>query len=128
MHAIETTVPLPLDQAEEAPCAPRSPSKAFGVLTEIDVAATLKAKLGIDRPPLKILGAGTLTLANQALELDPTSALVLPCNVVLQPGADGGTHIPAPSTPAGSCPTRPSPSSPTVPPHKLTAALDALRR
>lgn len=94
MHPIETTVSLPLDQAETAVRAALA-EQGFGVLTEIDVAATLKAKLGIDRPPLKILGACNPTLAHQALELDATSALVLPCNVVLEPGADGGTHISA---------------------------------
>ena len=67
--------------------------QGFGVLTEIDVAATLKAKLGVDRPALKILGACNPNFAHQALELDPTSALVLPCNVVLEPSATGGTHI-----------------------------------
>jgi uncharacterized protein (DUF302 family) len=92
MHAIETTVPLPLDEAEAAVRATLA-ENGFGVLTEIDVAATLKAKLGVDRPALKILGACNPTLANQALELDPTSSLVLPCNVVLEPGAVGGTRI-----------------------------------
>ena len=94
MHAIETTVALPLDQAEAAVRAALA-DNGFGVLTEIDVAATLKAKLGVDRPALKILGACNPTFAHQALELDPSSALVLPCNVVLEPGADGGTHISA---------------------------------
>ena len=73
------------------PCGPTLADNGFGVLTEIDVAATLKAKLGIDRPPLKILGACNPTFANQALELDPTSSLLLPCNVVLEPGPEGGT-------------------------------------
>jgi uncharacterized protein (DUF302 family) len=94
MHAIETTVALPMDRAETALRSALA-DQGFGVLTEIDVAATLKAKLGVDRPALKILGACNPTLAHQALELDATSALVLPCNVVLEPGADGGTHISA---------------------------------
>jgi uncharacterized protein (DUF302 family) len=88
MRAIEITVPLPLDEAEAAVRATLA-DNGFGVLTEIDVAATLKAKLGVDRPALKILGACNPTFANQALELDPSSSLVLPCNVVLEPGADG---------------------------------------
>ena len=94
MHAIETTVTLPLDRAEAAVRAALA-EQGFGVLTEIDIAATLKAKLGIDRPPLKILGACNPTFANDALELDPSAALVLPCNVVLEPGPDGGTRISA---------------------------------
>ncbi len=92
MHAIETTVPLSLDQAEAAVRATLA-DNGFGVLTEIDVAATLKARLGIDRPALKILGACNPTFANEALELDPGSALALPCNVVLEPAPGGGTRI-----------------------------------
>jgi uncharacterized protein (DUF302 family) len=92
MLAIETTVSLPIDQAEAAVRASLA-DNGFGVLTEIDVAATLKAKLGVERAPLKILGACNPTFAYEALELDPTSALVLPCNVVLEPAAGGGTRI-----------------------------------
>lgn len=92
MHAIETTVDLPADRAETAVRAALA-DRGFGVLTEIDVAATLKSKLGVDRPALKILGACNPTFAHQALELDPSAALVLPCNVVLEPDAAGGTRI-----------------------------------
>lgn len=63
----------------------------FGVLTEIDVAATFKAKLAIDRPPLKILGACNPHLAHRALDVDPDAALVLPCNVVLETTSEGTT-------------------------------------
>jgi uncharacterized protein (DUF302 family) len=92
MHAIEITVQLSLDEAETAVRRTLG-DNGFGILTEIDVAATLKAKLGLDRSPLKILGACNPTFAHQALVLDPDSALVLPCNVVLEPGPDGGTRI-----------------------------------
>ncbi len=92
MPAIETTVQLPLGEAETAVRATLG-DHGFGILTEIDVAATLKAKLGLDRPPLKILGACNPNFAHQALALDPDSALVLPCNVVLEPGPDGGTRV-----------------------------------
>ena len=92
MRAIETTVSLPAEQAETAVRAALA-EQGFGVLTEIDVAATLKTKLGVDRPALKILGACNPTFAHQALQLDPSAALVLPCNVVLEPGKAGGTHI-----------------------------------
>lgn len=94
MDAIRTVVPLALDEAEPAVRAALA-DNGFGVLTEIDVAATLAAKLGVDRPPLKILGACNPDLANRALEIDPTVALVLPCNVVLEPDGSGGTQVSA---------------------------------
>jgi uncharacterized protein (DUF302 family) len=65
----------------------------FGVLTEIDVAATLRAKLGVDRLPLKILGACNPSFAHRALELDRSLALMLPCNVVLEEVDEGHTRV-----------------------------------
>jgi uncharacterized protein (DUF302 family) len=88
MDWFEITIPLSLDDADRAARAALA-DEGFGVLTEIDVAATLKAKLDVDRPPLRILGACNPTFANRALELDPAVALVLPCNVVLEPAEDG---------------------------------------
>ncbi|HEY5012938.1 MAG TPA: DUF302 domain-containing protein [Acidimicrobiia bacterium] len=87
MRAIETTVAMTFSDAEQA-VRDALGLQGFGVLTEIDVAATLKAKLGIDRAPLKILGACNPTLAHRALEIDPSVALVLPCNVVIEPAGD----------------------------------------
>jgi uncharacterized protein (DUF302 family) len=83
MHSLQTTLKTPIDVAETEVRAALA-EQGFGVLTEIDVAATLRAKLGVERPALMILGACNPQLANEALQIDPSVALVLPCNVVLE--------------------------------------------
>lgn len=70
-------------------------AEGFGVLSEIDVAATMKVKIGVDMPPYLILGACNPKLAHEALQLEDKIGLMLLCNVIVQDKGGGRMEVAA---------------------------------
>ncbi len=91
---LSVRVNLPLEEAVERTRTALA-DEGFGILTEIDIAATFKAKLDVYVPPQIILGACNAPLARQGLQIEPDLGLLLPCNVVIRTGDDGQTLVSA---------------------------------
>ncbi len=93
-YYIATTLDLPFSNTIARTEAALK-EEGFGVITRINIQATLKEKIGVDFRPYTILGACNPKLAHQALEVEDKVGTMLPCNVVVQSRDDGKTEVAA---------------------------------
>jgi uncharacterized protein (DUF302 family) len=93
-YYISRTIESGFDQAVAA-VVNALKGEGFGVLTDIDVAATMKQKLGIDFRPYRILGACNPPLAHKALSAEDKIGVMLPCNVIVQEAGAGQVEVAA---------------------------------
>jgi uncharacterized protein (DUF302 family) len=91
-YYLARTVALPFDAVIEAITASLK-TQGFGILTDIDVQATLKTKLGVDTPRYRILGACNPQFAHGALQLENKLGVLLPCNVIVRETAEGQVEV-----------------------------------